>query len=162
MRKHAIINNNTVTAVQDVSDDAYVALSQCNQLLVDIQGIIPEPSVGWILDGNKLKSAEPDVSLDEMDAVKQSAQRKYGESLLPILIDKVGARNLKYSREGTPVDVAALATQMASIKLLLETGALKTVRGICGALKPAFPLHADILQYAIDQITNFLTSNGWN
>lgn len=160
--KHAILNNNIVTEVREVSEDQYADLARANQLLIDISAQIPEPSVGWILAGNRLRPAEPETSPDVMDGIQQSAQRKFGEILLLILVDKIGARNLKLSRESTPVDVAALATQMASIKLLLETGALKTVRGICNALKPAFPLHADILTYAITEITNFLISQGWN
>lgn len=162
MSKHAIVNNNLVTEVRDISDSEYAELSKSNQLLIDIENAIPEPAVGWILVGNKLQMAGSSLTLDQLDAFQQSAQRKYGLLLLPVLVDKMGARNFKLSREGTPVDVAALATQMASIKLLLETGALKTVRNICNALKPAFPAHADILQYAIDEITNFLISNGWN
>jgi hypothetical protein len=73
----------------------------------------------------------------------------------------MGARNLKLSEEGVVVDVASLASQLSSIKLLLETGALKTARGICTLQKPNFSNHSDIFQVVIDEITNFLNTNGY-
>lgn len=161
-RKYAIINNNVVTDIKTISDEDYGQIISQNQLMVDIDDLIPEPQLGWILDGNKLTTPQDMLDPDSADSLQQSSQRKFGSLLLPILVDMIGARNLKFTRESSPVDVVALATQMASVKLLLETGALKTARGLCYQLKALFTDYADILDYAITQITNFLVTNGWN
>lgn len=102
------------------------------------------------------------LSQDQADALQQRLQREFGLQLLPELVDQIGAINLKLSRSGQGVDVASMASQMASIKLLLEGGALKTVRGICAQLKPAFPVYANVLEHGIVSITNFLHRNGWD
>lgn len=157
MRKYAILKEGFVEEIKVMSDSE---VSEISNMIVDIQDVIPEPQIGWFLLGNRLVPANIEqMSSDEYDSYQQTAQRKYGLILLPKLVDMVGARNLKLTRESTPVDVAALAGQMASVKLLLETGALKTVRGLCFSLKPIFPLHADILQHAVDEISNFLSVN---
>jgi hypothetical protein len=50
----AIINNNVVTEVKDISDDAYADLASKNQLVIDITTSNPTPVVGWLLQGNTL------------------------------------------------------------------------------------------------------------
>lgn len=161
-RKFAIIENNIVVSVEQLDEIEVEARSKEVQALIDIEDMIPQPEVSWILSGNTLQSANSNMSLEEADAYQQKAQRLFGLKILPLAVDKIGARNLKLARETTPADVAALAGQMASIKLLLEGGALKTARTICTAIKPSFPLHADVLQEVVDEINAFLTANGWN
>lgn len=159
MSLYAIIDNNIVTEVKELSEADYQREASYHGLIVEITDMIPQPEVGWILQGNQLVMANASMTDDERDLFQQRAQRLFGLHILPTLIDQMGARNLKLARQGTPVDVATLASQMASIKLLTETGALKTVRTICTALKPAFPNHADILDNAINEINNFLANN---
>lgn len=162
MRKYAVVQNNIVIEVLQLDEAGVAHEASYHDLVIDIQDQTPEPEIGWILDGNKLVSANASMTDDQKDMFQQSAQRKYGLTLLPTAVDKIGARNLKLAREGTPVDIVALSTQMTSIKLLLEGGALKTARAVCVAIKPSFPNHADILQEVVDLITNFLTNNNWN
>lgn len=151
-----------VTSVVDLGDSEVAAASSSNEMVIDIEDMIPQPEAGWKLDGNKLVPGQTEMTLDQADLYQQTAQRKFGLKLLPMAVDMVGARNFKLYREGTAVDVAVLAGQMASIKLLMEGGALKTVRSLCSYLKPSFPNHEDILDFIIAEITNFLTNNGWN
>lgn len=162
MRKHAILSNGIVTSVVNLADDEIAAKASSVEMIADIEDVLPEPEVGWKLEGNKLIPSQSQMTLDQADLYQQTTQRKFGLKLLPVAVDLVGARNLKLYREGTNVDVATLAGQMASIKLLMEGGALKTVRSLCSYLKPSFPNHADILDTIIVEITNFLTSNDWN
>lgn len=162
MRKYAILKDLVVNQLVNLSDEEVADMST-RASLIDVEDMLPQPEVGWVLEGNKLIiSSSSNLTPDECDARQQNTQRLFGEKLLKLAIDKLGARNLKLARENTPADVAALAGQMASIKVLLEGGALKTVRSICNAIKGNFPLHSDILQFVIDEITNFLSENGWN
>lgn len=162
MRLHAILDNNIVTEILELDEALYAKEAAYHDLVLDVEDMIPRPEVGWVLEGNKLVPASAQMTQDQLDEFQQKAQRLFGLYLLPIAVDKIGARNLKLAREGTPTDVAALASAMASIKVLLEGGALKTVRGICGSIKPGFPHHSDILDLVINEITAFLTNNGWN
>lgn len=161
MRLHACVNDNVVTKVVELDEESYSLEASSNQAVIDIEDIIPRPEVGWNLQGATLVAGS-DLSLDEHDAFQQKSQRLFGQKLLPLAVDKVGARNLKLSRDGTPANVTALASNMASIKMLMEGGALKTVRTLCGMIKPSFPAHEDILDWVSAEITNFLTNNGWN
>lgn len=161
-RKHAFLINNVVVDARSISEQEFAVLISQYDALIDIEDIIPEPQIGWLLQGNRLTLPQTAMSVEEEEAYQQTAQRKFGEKLTPKLVDLIGQRNFKLSREGTPANVSSLANSMASIKLLLETGALKTARTICNSLKSGFPLHADILDYAISEITNFLIENDWN
>ena len=163
MRKHALINNNIVTAFVYINnDDEYRDYANNNQLVIDIEDDLTNIQLGYILQGNTLVPMNTVPPTETTDLYQQITQRLFGLKILPDLIDQVGARNLRLAREQVPVDVVSLATQMSSIKILLEGGALKTVRGICSVIKPTFPHHADILDSAINKITNFLIENKWD
>jgi len=162
MRTYAIIDNNIVTEVLDLDDSGVIMEAAYHQLIIDVTDTIPQPQAGWVLDGNTLVMATAEMTQEERDLFQQQAQRKFGTYLCGIATDLVGARNLKLTRESIPVDVALLASQMLSLKTLMEGGALKTVRGLCYVMKTAHPNHADILDQVIGQITSFLVNNGWN
>lgn len=161
-RYYALINNNIVTKVEVLSEEQAQEASKNNSLVIDIEDMVPRPDVNWILQGNILVNTNVNMSIEAAELHQQTTQRLFGVKLLPTAVDKVGARNLKLDREGTPVDIVALSGQMTSIKLLLEGGALKTARMVCLGIKPMFPNHSDILQEVADEITNFLISQGWN
>lgn len=161
MRKYAIISNDKVINTLNLTDEQYADASRCNQLVVDIEDMIPQPEAGWILEGNKLVLHTENMSADDLDLLQQKAQRQYGLYLLPIAVDRIGARNLKLARENTPANITTLASQMSSIKILLEAGALKTVRIVINSIKDSHPNHIDILEDVVASITNFLVSNGY-
>lgn len=159
MRKYAIVEENTITKIETLSEDEVRSIKSN---VIDIEDTIPQPQVGWDMVGNTLQPSFPTSNDDEMDAAKQTAQRIFGQKLIPTVVDKVGARNLKLSRLGTPVDVAALNNQLQIVRQLLDGGALRTVRGLCVYLKPSFQNHVDIFDYLVAEITNFLIDRGWN
>lgn len=161
-RKYAILSNNVIVSIETLEESEVGIRASQVESIIDIEDQIPQPEVGWLLSGNSLVSQNSNMTPDQLDAQQQTAQRLFGLKLLPSAVDRIGVRNLKLSREATPANVAALANQMASIKLLLEGGALKTARTVCMAIKPSFPLHEDILQAVSDEITAFLIANGWN
>lgn len=161
MNKYASIINNAVVKVSELDEQQFRLEAKECELLVDITDMIPEPEVGWVLNGNKIELPGVVMSPDQLDLYQQKAQRKFGVKVLEYALDAIGARNLKLTRESTPADVATLAQQMASIKLLLEGGALKTARTICSMIKPTYPNHSDILQTVIDDITQFINKNNF-
>lgn len=97
----------------------------------------------------------------EKNLERQKSQREFGLYLVPELIDLMGARNLTLIQSGISVNIPAIASDNASIKLLIETGALSTARSICVQLKRKYPLHAEIYDHVIEDITEFLTGNGY-
>ena len=160
-RMYAIVNNNMVTQVLNLEDSEVPSISQINQMVIDVENQIPRPVIGWILSGNSLVPSNQSMTDDEFDAFQQKSQREFGQKILSDIVDLLGQRNLKLGREGAVFSVTSLATQSASIKLLLETGALKTARTICYAIKGSFPLHEDIFNLTISNISSFLTLNGF-
>jgi hypothetical protein len=158
MRRCAIIKDNVVIDVRDLSESEMASPSLT---VVDIEDSAPLVSVGWVLEGNTLRPGPTLLSDEERRAQQQRLQRLFGQKLSPIVVDLVGARNLALSEQGANVDIVALATQMQAVKLLLETGALKTARGLCAVIKPAFPHHEDIIEKCIQDISDFLVSAGY-
>jgi hypothetical protein len=81
---------------------------------------------------------------DEMQRVtnldRQKTQREFGLYLVPELIDMMGERNLTLLQNGETINITAIASDNAGIKLLIETGALSTARAICSQLKLKYPL----------------------
>ena len=97
----------------------------------------------------------------ETNLERQKAQREFGLYLVPELIDMIGERNLTLIQNGQTVNITAIASDNSGIKLLIETGALSTARAICSQLKAKYPLHADIYDHVIDDITEFLNEKGY-
>lgn len=92
---------------------------------------------------------------------RQKTQREFGLYLVPELIDMMGERNLTLIQNGQTVNITAIASDNAGIKLLIETGALSTAIAICSQLKLKYPLHADIYDRVIEDITEFLNEKGY-
>lgn len=161
MRKHAFLKDDIVVMVESVEAEKYKEYTETYNTIIDIEDMIPQPEIGWILVGNKLESSVNSFSLDELDAIQQKAQQAFGQKILIPYINKLGARNFKLTRDGVIVNVSTMASQMSLLKLLLETGALKSSRGLCGQMSSIHTNHVDILNEVIAEITNFLTNNGW-
>lgn len=98
---------------------------------------------------------------EESNLKQQTNQREFGTKLIPTLIDFMGERNLTLNQNGTTINMMAIASDNSGIKLLIETGALKTARSLCGQLRFKYPTHADIYDTVISSITDFLTENGY-
>jgi len=164
MEKHACILNNTIVEIVEIANENhYREVAAKYPTVLKIEHLVPQPQIGWVLNGITLEPASlENLSPEQLDAFQQTAQRQFGQKLLPDLIDKMGSRNLRLSRQFGNIDVASIASQMASIKLLLETGALKTARSLCLMIAPGFPQHEDILQYGANKITEFLQINGFD
>jgi hypothetical protein len=54
MRKFAIINNFTVTEIKYLDEDGYRLAASKYELVVDIEDLLVQPDVGWVLQGNHL------------------------------------------------------------------------------------------------------------
>jgi len=90
MRKYAILNDNTVTSTLMLSDDEVVLQSVKNQLVLDIEDLLIQPQVGWVLTGNALTPAPGQVvSLKEM--IK--ARVKHYQESAPELLRNLYAEN---------------------------------------------------------------------
>lgn len=161
MNKCVIIDNGVVVDVRILSDDEIITESRSHHAVIVVDNMSPQPDVGWVIENSVLVPVSSNATQDEKDLVQQTAQRVFGLSLLARAVDNIGARNLKLARENTPTNVATLASQMASIKILLESGALKTVRSIINSIKESHTTHLDILEDVVVEITNFLVTNGY-
>ena len=154
MRLYAFIRNNTVLLIDTIDEADYSLHVRSWDSVIDIQDLSPTPKVGWQLIGNTLLPTSPEV--------QQRAQQVFGAALCLEMINKMGARNLVLSQTGSVVNVATLLSSLSVVKVLLDTGALKTARSTIQSYSPLFPQHSDILNEAVSRITSFLQSKGWD
>jgi hypothetical protein len=153
MAKYAFIKNGVVQLVEDINAEEYPNHIPHWDSIIDVTNLIHEPKIGWIVFNNVLVAVSPEE--------QQRVQQIYGTNLALELVNKVGTINLTMASQGETVNVASLLNSLASIKMLLETGALKTARGLCTYYKPQYPAYANVFQLAETEITNFLTERGW-
>jgi hypothetical protein len=159
MRQYALIKDDVITSIENLSNDDYSRRITSYQTIIDIEDMTNKPSTGWILCGNKFKPNNNFATIQDQVYDQQQRQRVFGESLSPVLVDMMGARNLKLSLDGTVVNVASLLNSLNAVKALLETGALKTARTVINSVTASFPAYADIFTYAVNEITIFLAEN---
>lgn len=154
MRTYAFVRNNTVLLVESILEEDYHLHVRDWEAIIDVHDLSPLPRVGWQLIGNTLLPVSPDT--------QQREQQIFGAALCLEMVNKMGSRNLVLSQSGSAVNVASLLSSLSVVKGLLDTGALKTARSALQAYSPAFPQHSDIINEAINRITVFLQSKGWD
>lgn len=144
---YAILYDNIVIEIKEISDEDISAVAANSQMIININGMEPQPQVGWSLDGNKLS---PKAQLEQTVANAIT----FGRALKAEVTAKIGARNLLLGK--TEQEISTLVSQLISIGFLLEGGALKTARSSIEAIKPLYPDHAQELDYAITKITSLV------
>jgi hypothetical protein len=142
-----------VQLVEDIDSEEYANHIPHWDSIIDVSALINEPKIGWIVFNNVLVAVSPEE--------QQKVQQIYGANLALELVNKVGTINLTMASQGETVNVASLLSSLASIKMLLETGALKTARGLCTYYKPQYPAYSNVFHFAEVEITNFLIVRGW-
>lgn len=158
MRKYAIIKNSVVIEVRDVADDAIVDLAQSNEMVIDITDITPTPSVGYILNGNRLEIPQGLTNREDFEIDLNNRKSEFGSLLAKDAANRIGARNKILDKSGA--QVTSLLNNLIGIKALLETGALGTARSACTQLKAGFTEYSDIFDRVIDQINWFENNFG--
>lgn len=161
MSLHALIDDYVIVDIKDLIDEDIFAESRCHQMVLDITGIIPAPLVGWIFDGYGFVSSREPLSANEIVVLQQRTQREFGQVLVIKAVDALGVRNLELYNAGTVVNIASIAQQMLSMRILLESGALKTCVGLCNAIKASYPQYIDIFDMVIKETTDFLNANNY-
>jgi hypothetical protein len=85
MEKYALIRNNTVVEVTDLSDDDVSAAAQAHELVIAVGNLLITPAVGWVLSGNQLVPA-PGQQV-AIDLHIKSTIKKYQEAASELLRD---------------------------------------------------------------------------
>lgn len=101
------------------------------------------------------------TEMKDYNTMKQELQREYGNYILPELVNGMGIRNLELASQGTVVNTVGIAQDNAGIKLLLETGALRTTVSLASQLKHKYNNHASVYDGMINEINNFLVEKGF-
>jgi len=158
MRTYAIIENNRVVEIQEISDEDIASVASSRSCVIDIEDISPRPAVGWILEGNSLKLPTDSVNLELFEIDLNDRKSTFGVQLVKDCVNRIGARNKILNKSGA--QVSAILTQLLSVKFLLETGALGTARSACSQLVSAFPEYADVFTYVITKVNRFESENG--
>jgi hypothetical protein len=155
MRKYAVVTNNVVSSVVEIEEDQF---NQYRDMLIDIQDLAPQPTVGWVLNGNKLEFPQNLSQLEELEYILADKKTEFGIKLARVAIVKIGVRNKILQKNGA--QVAAVVNALLPVKLLLDTGALGTARYSCVGLKTTYTELSDIFDYVIAEINAFESANG--
>lgn len=157
MRKYALLNNNEVVETLDLNEDEVREKSLTYQLIIDIEDMLPEPEIGWHLDGNQLVAFAPgsQEKIEEELALKKMEK---GIEISKLAIKRVGTKNKMLNK--SQAQITSLLTTLAGIKALLETGALGTARSNIILVQDGYPEYSEIFQEAIDAINNFEAKYG--
>lgn len=89
MRKYALVNNNNVVSISDLTEDEYLTISKEYQLIIDIEDLVIQPQIGWVLDGNILVPKISSISLKE--AIQNKI--KYFQEQAPGLLRELYTEN---------------------------------------------------------------------
>lgn len=153
MRKYALINGSIVTQIIDLEEDQMLSYGKINDAVIDIEDQVPQPVIGWVLNGNILEKAQGNSSLEQYEQELALKKIDYGCNLSKIAISKIAARNKILKKSSA--QITTLLNQLIGIKMLLETGSLGTTREACAVLKTVYTEYTDIFEYVIDQINIF-------
>lgn len=154
---YALIRNGYVIEIKPLTQEEYHLLIKLYDNIVDITNMNPSPEIGWVLRGNQII----ELPIKEKLAKQQSEQRQFGTDLVVKLVDMVGAKNLELSINGTTPNVSSILSSLNSIMGLLQTGALKTARGLLVYYKSSFIVYQEVFDFAISEINKFLADRGW-
>lgn len=92
---------------------------------------------------------------------QQNEQRLFGAELVGKFVDKIGARNLYLASKGVSINLQSLSQDNAALKMMVESGVLKTTLSYVSLIKAKYPDHSDIYDQASEEILNFLTERGF-
>ena len=90
MRKHAILDNNLVVEIMNLDEELYKREASYHQLIIDIEDLVIQPQVGWLLSGNTL-IPPPNSPVPIKDLIK--ARIKYYQEQAPELLRDLYAEN---------------------------------------------------------------------
>lgn len=158
MRKYAALKNSIVIELLDLEDDAVPSAIQQHEMLIDIEDMSPQPTIGYVLNGNTLEFPTNCSDRERFEIDLNDRKCQFGAEICRDAVNKLGARNKILSKSGP--QVITLLTQLLAVKSLLETGALGTARATCVQLKVVFTEYEDIFNYVIDRINAFETNFG--
>jgi len=159
IKKYAAINNNTVTQVIDIdseSDDFQLTAKQ-HQMLIDIDFLNPTPTVGYVLNGNKLELPQGYTDREMYEEHLNDLKATFGTALARKCTNKIGARNKILNKTGT--QVTTLLNVLLGVRFLLEGGALGTARASCIQLKAVYSEYSDVFDYVVNEINIFEQNN---
>lgn len=161
MSLYALVDDYIIVDIRMLGDDEIFVESKRHQMVLDLTGVIPSPAVGWIFNGHKFVPSLAPLSEIDAIALQQRTQREFGQVMVLKAVDALGVRNLELYNAGTPVNIANIAQQMSNMRLLLESGALKTCVSLCNAVKTSYPQYVDIFEMVIKEVTDFLNANNY-
>lgn len=158
MRRFAVLKNNVIVETVLLEEDEVKVKSSSSEMLIDIEDMLPQPSIGWVLNGNKLEIPSGCSDRERFEIELASRKTDFGIKLSRTAVDRIGARNKILNKTGE--QVATLLNSLISVKLLLETGALGTARAACVQLKLVYTEYADIFDFVVAEINVFESTFG--
>jgi len=85
MRKHAVLDDNTVVDIKVISESEFFDLARKHQLILDIHDLLVQPELGWVLVGNQLQP--PESQMPDLHKLIKSRIKYYQDNASELLRD---------------------------------------------------------------------------
>lgn len=156
MRKYALVKDNVVVSVETLDESQYRDRARDYQLIIDIEDMVFEPQVGWILEGNQLKNFSIDLSNEQLEDMRMRARFKIGNKICNEAVIMISGRNRTLGKNSTEVN--QIITIFTPIEMAMRKCALPTALGGISQMRSGFPEYHDIFDYVIAELSNYLNS----
>lgn len=157
-RKYALVNNLVITDIKNLTESEFLVEISRNNMVVDIEDVVPQPQLRWVLNGNRFEIPQGASSREQFEIALAEKKMDFGSSLAKFCVARVGARNKILNKDAQ--QVTNILNSLMPVKLLMETGALGTARLVCQNLLSVYTEYADIFQHVINEINSFENSHG--
>lgn len=96
------------------------------------------------------------LNATELNLLKNTMKRQFGDMLKAKMVDMLGARNVSLNKSSAYV--ISMSSTLINIGNLMSGGALKTTIGGLNSMKAGFSEHGDIFEYGVASLKSFLIS----
>lgn len=156
MRTYALINDNEVVELKEMEDAEVAEAMRSYQLAIDITDHIPQPDVGWVFVGNKLKPYGDNLTDEQKDMIRMERRFVFGNTLCDEAVRLLSVRNRALGK--TSAQVNQIIGTFAPIEMALRKCALPTAAGGIQAIAPSFPEYAQDFDYLLGKLNSFLAN----
>jgi len=155
MRKYALLEDNIVIKIDDLDDEAYQREIHKYSSIIDVEDLLPQPSVGWKLVGNKIVPSET-LSNDAKLKIKMDMRFKFGNNLADIMVKKMSIRNVELIALGQVMNINTVIANFSGIEQALRKCAIPTAKSGIQSLSSVYTEYSNEFSYALTEINNYL------
>jgi len=155
MKKYAVLNNNIVTEIALLETEDSIAKAMVSQMVVDVDDLLIQPEIGWVLVGNEIKPASPLSAEARLIKIMQM-RFKFGNQLADLMVQKMSIRNVTLIAAGQTMNINAVIQTFSGIEAALRKCAIPTARAGIIAMSATYTDYSEEFAFALSELNNYL------